>query len=85
MPSKNNLSALKTKPRNTLKVASEATTVTHKGRAGRPAKAKAAKESFTIPLRLTEAEGAQLAEKAGHVPLATFVKIFLREKTDLLK
>ena len=88
MPSKNNITALKQKPKSTLKtvetVKSASKPVARK-RAGRKAKPVGEKESFTLPLKLTEAEGALLKEKAGMVPLATFVKAYIREQTSLLK
>lgn len=87
MPSKNDLSALKAKSSGTLKVAADNTTQSVKPivrKAGRKAKPANEKESFTVALKLTEAEGQALLEKAGLVPLATFVKAYLRNDTDLL-
>jgi len=89
MPSKNDLSALKARPRGTLQAVPKSTNIetlpVEKKRVGRRPKPASEKESFTLPLKLTEAEGAILKEKAGMVPLATFVKAFIRENTELLK
>lgn len=86
MPSKNDLSALKAKPKNTLKQSVDAQPVkpANKAKVGRKAKSPAEKESFSLMLKLTEAEGQRLKEKAGMVPLATYVKAHLRDKTDIL-
>lgn len=89
MPSKNNLSALKSnKTRGTLKaVVSDMPQATQnvEKKAGRKAKPASEKESFTVALKFTEAEGQALLDKAGLVPLATFVKAYIRNDTDLLK
>lgn len=86
MPSKNDLSSLKAKPKNTLKKAVDVQPVQTAGKAkvGRKAKPAAEKESFSLMLKLTEAEGQKLKERAGMVPLATYVKAYLRGETDLL-
>ncbi len=90
MPSKNDLTSLKTKPKTILSkddsevgikkldIKSEA-----KPSAGRPPKPTAEKESFPVGMRFTEDEGAILQKKAGLVPLATYLKVFLRERTDI--
>lgn len=81
MPSKNDLSALKVQPKNTLvstpKLASKETASGRK-------KAPEDKESELIGLKLTPKEKAHLQEKAGRIPLATFLKDYLRNQTDLL-
>jgi len=89
MPSKNDLSSLKQRPQGKLKVVTdnkiEPVNSIVKKKVGRRLKPADEKESFTLPLKLTEAEGALLKEKAGLVPLATYVKAYLREHTKLLK
>ena len=87
MPSKNDLSALKAKPAKVLEVAAsnpEKKVQPLPKKAGRKAKPVGEKESATLALKITELELEALKEKAGLVPLATFVKSYLREKTDLL-
>jgi len=89
MPSKNDLSALKSAsakpailPSNDEVVSKKPTRGPLTGapiRAGRPPKAKAEKRSHKITLSLTEAEGAKIAEKAGLAGEATFLYAALKE------
>ena len=89
MPSKNSLKALKAgDSKGKLVAAASGTQMGVKRpvrKVGRPAKAPAEKESFVLSLKLTEAEGQILKDKAGLVSLATYVKAYLRTKTDILK
>jgi hypothetical protein len=76
MPSKNNLSALKTSAKKPILEPLQT---------GRRKKPVEDKESELIGLKLTVNEKTKLQEKAGRVPLATYLKDFLRNQTDLLK
>ena len=49
---------------------------------GRKAKAPEEKESFAVGLRFTQTEGEALKAKAGRVPLATYLKDFIRDNFD---
>lgn len=51
---------------------------------GRKPKPEGEKESAVVALKLTEAEKETLTKRAGREPVATFLKRFLREETDLL-
>ncbi|MBL1422559.1 MAG: hypothetical protein COC24_018795 [Alphaproteobacteria bacterium] len=77
MPSKNDLSGLKTASRATsilpTKERPQAVPATKTGRVGRPAKEKAAKRSYKITLSLTEEEGQKIAEKSGLAGDATYL------------
>jgi len=88
MPSKNDLSALKTGARKTILPANEtrtppaikaAKTAEKTGRVGRPPKEKTEKRSYKITLSLTPAEGKKIAEKAGLAGEATFLYAFLKD------
>lgn len=94
MPSKNDLSALKTnstKPTilpvsNTVEPViprTKAKTVTT-GKVGRPRKAKSEKRSYKITLSLTETEGQKIAAQAGLASEATFLYAEL-QKAGLFK
>lgn len=76
MPSKNNLSALKTGAKKPILEVTQT---------GRPKKPVEEKETCLIGLKLTAREKAILQEKAGLVPLATYLKDVLRNQTDLFK
>lgn len=89
MPSKNDLSALKTnstKP-TILPISKTVEPITPKtkartvktGKVGRPQKTKAEKRSYKITLSLTEAEGQKIAEQAGLASEATFLYAKLQE------
>ncbi len=86
MPQKNDLSAIKAINKKTL-LQTEAVVVpveTKPGRAGRKPKSVTEKESETVVLKLTLQELERLKEKAGLIPLGTFLKHHLRNETDLL-
>lgn len=85
MPQKNDLSAIKAINKKTLlqtETLTKAEVTTNK--AGRKPKHENEKESETVVLKLTRQELENLKEKAGLVPLGTFIKHHLRNKTDLL-
>lgn len=86
MPNKNDLTAIKLKSKNALQPPkTEFNSVSSlQAKAGRKPKDLAEKESETVVLKLTRQELEHLKEKAGLVPLGTFVKHHLRNKTDLL-
>ena len=79
MPNKNDLSAIKTNNKNTLKKAGSQVKV------GRKPKPLNEKESETVVLKLTVEEMMQLKDKAGLIPLGTYVKHHLRNKTDIFR
>lgn len=89
MPSKNDLSALKTAHQKPAILPSndEAGSIKPKRgpitgnpvQVGRPKKAKSEKRSYKITLSLTEAEGANVAEKAGLAGEATYLYAALKE------
>lgn len=85
MPRKNDLTAIKAVNRKTLQKEDENNVSPVKiVKAGRKPKAVEEKESETVVLKLTRQELENLKERAGLVPLGTFVKHHLRNKTDLL-
>ena len=86
MPQKNDLSAIKAINKKTLLQTTETTTkeVKENSKAGRKPKPVKEKESETVVLKLTQQELENLKEKAGLVPLGTFIKHHLRNKTNLL-
>ena len=88
MPSRNDLSALKTGTKKPiLPIRDNRGSVTPEppkmkpetGRVGRPPKAKTDKRSYKITLSLTPAEGRKIAEKAGLAGEATFLYAFLKD------
>jgi hypothetical protein len=83
MPQKNDLSAIKAVNKKTL-LQTESAIPKNENRAGRKFKSIDEKESETVVLKLTLKELENLKEKAGLVPLGTFIKHHLRNKTDLL-
>lgn len=86
MPSKNDLSALKVKSKNSLVKAQE--TFNKKqgnSTAWRKPKPVMEKQSEIVWLRFTKSELAQIKEKAGLVPVATFLKNELYQRSNLLK
>ena len=93
MPSKNNLSALKDKPRKSIlpiaEVSNDGKLVTTKGgeplmgrtgQVGRPPKEKAEKRNYKITLSLTQAQGDRVKTKAGLASEAAIIYDHL-EKT----
>ncbi len=84
MPSKNDISSIKAEPKHTLTKTSKPATKPAKRGVGRPPKPVKEKESELLGLRFTPSEFKVLKEKAGLVPLATFVKDHIRRNTDLL-
>ena len=85
MPSKNDLSALKSaQHKPTILPSNDANpiekTVAKAGQGiGRPPKSKAEKRSVKITLSLTEAEGAKISQQAGLAGDATFLYAKLKE------
>jgi len=88
MPSRNDLSALKTGTKKPILPANDGRTVqasetqapkTKTGRVGRPPKGKTEKRSYKVTLSLTPAEGAKIAEKAGLAGEATFLYAHLKD------
>jgi hypothetical protein len=86
MPQKNDLSAIKAVNKKTLLQTDTITinTETKVTKAGRKPKSLTEKESETVVLKLTLQELEKLKEKAGLVPLGTFIKYHLRNETNLL-
>lgn len=82
MPSKNDLSSLKTVSKTVpilpTSTAQAPATKASTGRAGRPAKTQAAKRSHKITLSLTQEEGQIIAEKSGLAGDATFLYAHLK-------
>ena len=85
MVSKNNLSAIKINPANTLAKAETNNLSSLKNTAGRKAKPVTEKQSELIGLRFTKSEIEMIKAKAGLVPVATFIKNELEVNTDLFK
>jgi len=83
MPSKNNLSAIKAQNKNTLQKIDKLVPKVGGPKVGRKPKPIANKESEAVVLKITPEEMECLKKKAGLVPLGTFVKHLLRNKTDL--
>lgn len=84
MPQKNDLSAIKAVNKKTLLQTETIKLEVKENKAGRKPKSVKEKESETVVLKLTQQEMENLKEKAGLVPLGTFIKHHLRNKTDLL-
>ena len=86
MPSKNSLKDLKIREKKALleTVILPVEQKPNRGKPGRKPKSLEKKESETVALKLTKAELTNLKNKSGLVPVATFVKEHLRNKTDLL-
>lgn len=85
MPSRNDLSALKTGTKKPILPTNDGRTTTavetpqpNAGRVGRPPKGKTEKRSYKITLSLTPAEGEKITEKAGLAGEATFLYAFLK-------
>jgi len=88
MPSRNDLSALKTGTKKPILPANDGRTAetpepiapkAKTGRVGRPPKEKTEKRSYKVTLSLTPAEGAKIAEKAGLAGEATYLYAFLKD------
>lgn len=87
MPPKNSLAAFKKtsdQPRILQKPPLDVVIKQEPEKRGRKPKTLAAKESEVVALKLTPAEKEALEEKAGLVPVATFLKHYLRTKTNIL-
>ncbi len=83
MPSKNDLSGLSIKPKNTLPDSlAKKSVIQTTWRKPKPASEK---ESEIVTIKITMGEMDALKEKAGLVPIATYVKHYLREESDLLR
>ena len=85
MVSKNNLSALKINSANRLAIAETNNLSSLKNAAWRKAKPVTEKQSELIGLRFTKSELEIIKEKAGLVPVATYIKNELEVNTDLFK
>ena len=68
-----------------LKKAEENETKKERAKPGKKALAPEEKASERVTLTLTPNELENFTEKAGGLPLGTFLKIFLKNNTDLLK
>jgi hypothetical protein len=85
MPQKNDLSAIKAVNKKTLpQIEMNNISEIKENKVGRKPKSESEKESETVVLKLTKQELENLKDKAGLVPLGTFIKYHLRNKTDLL-
>lgn len=86
MPQKNDLSAIKAINKKTLLQTEPIVALVEAKpvKAGRKPKSATEKESETVVLKLTLQELERLKEKAGLIPLGTFLKHHLRNETDLL-
>ncbi len=85
MPSKNDLSGLSLERKNKLP---ENLAVQPGKQTSSPwpkPKLASEKESKVVTLKITMGEMDALKEKAGLVPIATYVKHYLREESDLLE
>ena len=88
MPSKNDISQFSAVPKKPIlpKSAPVAQKEVKKASApkpkkpGRKPKKDQDKESYLVALRFTQEEGKILEEKAGMVPLATYLKHFVRDQ-----
>ena len=85
MPSKNDLSQLKVRAKNTLQNIKNTEIPTAKGSAWRKPKHLAEKQSEMIGLRFTKQEHQLIKDKAGLVPIATYLKNALFTQTDIFK
>jgi len=86
MPKKNDLSAFKTSSSDTpriLEVAAPKQLKPTKETRGRKPKTKGEKESELVAFKLTISEKEKLVERAGLIPLGTYLKHVLRTKTDI--
>ena len=83
MPSKNDLSILKTQPKNTLVEVKNNIHKTIPAKAWRKPKPTALKQSELIGLRFTLNEVELIKEKAWLVPVATYLKDLLTNQTTI--
>ena len=88
MPKKNDLTAIKVQPKNTLTPQTSIPEVPPapllpKTRGGRK-KTPEEKESEVVGLKFTPNEKAKILQKAGRIPLATYIKDLIRSNTSLL-
>jgi len=81
---KNSLSSIKKRDTNILEVAHKKEIAANK-KVGRKAKPLNEKESKPVTIKITEIELENLKKNAGLVPLGTFLKDYIRTKTELLK
>ena len=85
MPSKNDLSQLKVISKNTLQNIKNTEISAIKGSAWRKPKPLAEKQSEMIGLRFTKQEYQLIKDKAGLVPIATYLKNALFTQTDIFR
>lgn len=85
MPSKNDLSQLKVKSKNTLQNIKSTENRSIKGSVWRKPKPIAEKQSEMIGLRFTKQEHQLIKDKAGLVPIATYLKNALFTQTDVFE
>lgn len=85
MPSKNDLSALKIKPKNTLLNVKNSLSSDIPAKAWRKPKPRAQKQSELIGLRFTLNEAELIKEKAWLVPVATYIKDLLASQTTIFE
>ena len=81
MPSKNDLSSLKVQSKNSLIEAQEELNKKQTSTVWRKAKPIMEKQSEIVGLRFTKSELAEIKKKAGLIPLATYLKHQLCNKT----
>lgn len=83
MASKNDLSGLKINPKNTLLNLQKSVWNVPAWVAGRKPKEATEKQSELVGLKFTLSEMQAIKERAGLVPVATFLRNELMTKTDL--
>jgi len=83
MPSKNDLSAIKIQPKNTLVEVKNSLQNTAPVKAWRKPKPVALKQSELIGLRFTLSEVEMIKEKAWLIPVATYLKNLLAKNTTI--
>ena len=83
MPSKNDLSAIKIQPKNTLVEVKNNLQNTVPVKAWRKPKPVALKQSELIGLRFTLSELEMIKEKAWLIPVATYLKDLLAKQTTI--
>lgn len=95
MPKKNDLSAIRTAPKNVLssvptvepqavlEPVQETRVGNERGR-GRPKKPQGEKATNPVTIKLTDTQYKNLQDKAGLVPLASYLKDHLENETDIL-
>ena len=85
MPSKNDLSNLKVESKNSLVEAQEELNNKQASKAWRKPKPIMEKQSEIVGLRFTKSELAEIKERAGLIPVATYLKNKLIKKTWIFK